>query len=265
MSGMKKIDFLIIGAMKCATTSLHACLGSHPDIYMVDTAETGYFLEPNNDRSIKGLTNNEIRKYMDNESLIRQMASGYTGQLVFGERSTDYSKFPYRKVSIGRMTEMNPGMRFIYIVRNPLDRIVSNYFHFLRHRPAETNPDFNRELQAHGLYVKLSCYFYQLGHYLKKFPKENFRVILFEDFMVNRSEVLRGVYEFLGVENRHAVPDPGRHNVNPIKNMIATPRFDKRAYNQVVDKIKPDMDKLGSFMGKYLYWAWDISRDKLLG
>ena len=61
----KKIDFLIIGSAKCATTSFHYYLGQHPDIYMPFNCginhESGYFLKPGSEQ-IKGLTNDMIRK-----------------------------------------------------------------------------------------------------------------------------------------------------------------------------------------------------------
>ncbi len=85
----KNVDFLIIGSMKCATTSLYAHLRSHPDIYISEFDETGYFLEPNDDRNIKGLTNNEIRRHQDNNvkeaiRFFRKYLSPHVGHQTHG-------------------------------------------------------------------------------------------------------------------------------------------------------------------------------------
>nr|WP_259058921.1 sulfotransferase domain-containing protein [Salinibacter ruber] len=157
-----RFHFLIIGSAKCGTTSLHSYLRSHPDVYMpsLDTGvngETGNFLEHSTE-SIKGLSNIDIK------ASAADILATYDGEVLIGERSTDYTKRPYRSV---RIEDIHPGTKIIFLYRNPIERIRKMYNHHLKHRPEKTSQYFRDE--DVGYYVRTSMYWYQTKPWVNVF------------------------------------------------------------------------------------------------
>lgn len=210
-----KIDFLIIGSAKCATTSFHHYLNQHPDIYLpVDCGvnhETGYFLKPG-DQCIKGLTNEMIRKD------VGRMFENYNQEKIVGERSTDYSKFPFRTVDFARIKAHNPSMKFLYFVADPIKCLKKIYRHNLRHHPEATEADFERELDKNGRYYEKVCsYYFQLKPYLAYFGPGNLRVIDIDQLDGRIDDVLSHIFHFLGVRLLTVKNTNLRYNVNEVQ------------------------------------------------
>ena len=198
----RRFDFIVIGSAKCGTTSLHRYLGMHPDIYMPEGVginnETGYFLN-DSEQKIKSLSNRKIRQFMDDDLLYERIVEKYAGQLLIGEETTDYTKFPYREVRIEHMARLNERMKFVFIIRDPIDKISSQYRHFLRNQKQYTNEVFREEIGGFD-YYKFSCmYFYQLQPYISRFGKESIHVLLLEDLQRDPETEMARVFEFLGV------------------------------------------------------------------
>src|SRR5687768_751449 len=105
--------FVIIGAMKCGTTSLHYYLAEHPDVCMSEVKETNFFVaELNYARGLPWY-----------ESLFPRRAA------ACGEASPVYAA-TWRFAGIPeRMHAVLPRARLIYIVRDPVERMVSQYKH----------------------------------------------------------------------------------------------------------------------------------------
>jgi len=106
-------NLIIIGAMKCATTSLHYYLNLHPQISMSEEKELDFFIHKNNWH--KG-----IEWYKTN----------FTGNAsVYGESSPNYTKYPFFNGVPERMHAVVPDAKLIYVVRDPIERIISHYIH----------------------------------------------------------------------------------------------------------------------------------------
>jgi hypothetical protein len=106
-------SFLIIGAMKCATSTLHAQLGAQPGIYTTDFKEPNFFgADETHDRGIEWY-----------ESLFAAAPPSSPR----GESSTHYTKrdeFPHACERIHRYA---PDLRLVYVMRHPMARLVSHY------------------------------------------------------------------------------------------------------------------------------------------
>ena len=106
-------NLVIIGAMKAGTTSLHYYLNLHPEISMSKVKEPAFFIEERNWR--KG---------------IKRYSSLFTNQTsVVGEASTEYTKYPHFKEVPAKMHSTIPEAKLIYLVRDPIVRILSEYMH----------------------------------------------------------------------------------------------------------------------------------------
>ena len=177
-------DFMIIGAMKSATTSLHAYLQSHPGVFMPVQKELNFFSD----------LGQWARGPAFYEGFFDDAASG----AVTGEASPDYSKFPEIPSVAERIAETLPSVKYIYCYREPIDRMVSHYLHEVtrsrEHRPIDV------ALRADDRYLMTSSYGLQLERHMRNASPDRFLVIDADRLRTHRVEVLREVYAFVGVD-----------------------------------------------------------------
>ena len=108
-------DFLIIGAMKCGTTTLQSQLARQPGLFMTTPKEPNFFSD---------------------DTVYAQGMAWYQGRFqdaaqgdLIGEASTHYTKLPSYPHTLARMSEVLEAPKLIYMIRNPLERGVSHYIH----------------------------------------------------------------------------------------------------------------------------------------
>ena len=164
-------NLIIAGAQKCGTTSLHNYLAAHPDIFMPHHKEPGFFLD-RDDREVENTTRNRLRYDLDDARLLRLMALGYRGEPWFGDSSTYYSMHPFMgSEAAANIAERSPDARVIYIVRHPLERMVSQYLWGERNRFALGS--FRDVLDARlDVYLAISAFATQARHLLTHIDAE---------------------------------------------------------------------------------------------
>jgi hypothetical protein len=178
-------NLIIIGAQKCATTSLHYYLGLHPQISMSWQKELDFF----------------VREYNWSKG-IEWYKSNFSGRaMIHGESSPNYTNYPFFNGVPERMRAVVPEAKLIFVVRDPIERIISHYIHRYTSLREDKNisealADFNN-----NRYVCRSKYYMQLEQYLDYFPKANILVLDFEDLYSHRQRVLQRVFRFLGVDD----------------------------------------------------------------
>ena len=181
-------SFLVIGAMKSGTTALYSLLCSHPHIRMSSIKEPHFFNSPD---VFGGTWNHGLEWYL---SLFPP------GPGVRGEASTGYTKFPRDAAVVDRIHETLPQARFVYLVRNPIDRALSHYLHSVLDG-LEERPIHRALLElAKGYYVTTGLYALQLAQYLRWYPRERFCILVSESFWRDRAAGLRHLHRFLGVD-----------------------------------------------------------------
>ncbi|MEM6258907.1 MAG: sulfotransferase [Planctomycetota bacterium] len=181
----RKPNLFIIGAMKSGTTSLHNYLSFHPRIYMSGVKEPMHFSRQKNYG--KG-----HRKYM-------KLFAAVVEEDYFGESSTEYAKRPkHRGVAI-RLHEFNPDAKLIYVMRDPFDRIISQFKHMVKTN--RTTNTLVEELTSDRDYLTNSYYSYQLEPYIDTFGREALFVGLFEEIIDDPSRFCSQVFQWLGIED----------------------------------------------------------------
>lgn len=180
--------FLLIGGMKCGTTSLFHYLQAHPEIAMSPLKEVDFFVEEGNWR--RGL-----------DWYRRQFDVSGTGTLAVGEASTSYTKWPEYDGVAERIARTLPDVRLVYVVREPIDRIRSHYQHRLL-IGAERAPIETAVLQDQR-YVACSRYAMQIERYLSFFPRDRLLVLTSEELRAARAATVALVFRFLGVDETH--------------------------------------------------------------
>lgn len=210
---MIKPNFLIIGSPKCGTTSLYHYLGQHPNIEFSKVKEPKYFsfkdLNLNfNKKSTKialeQLKNSTIK---DIDSYL-ELFSGLNSQYI-GEASPNYFHF---EPAAKNIFEFNPDMKMIVILRNPIDRLYSDWKHNVR-MGYEPEYSFKKSLSLiekrkannyppYFNYLEKGDYSKHLKRYYSLFSKKQIKVILYDDFKLNPNNVCNNVISFLGVKNK---------------------------------------------------------------
>ena len=175
-------DFVVIGAMKAGTTSLHGMLSGHPDIFMSREKELHFFTEAANLPRGEGWYRSHFR----------------TDRRLCGETSPSYAAWPRHKRVPERMRSLIPEARLIYCVRDPIERALSHYKHALatgvQRRPVD-------EGILHEAYLRQGRYHTQLQRYLGAgFPLERIHLVQSEDLRHRRREVVADVLRFLEVD-----------------------------------------------------------------
>jgi len=192
----RKPDLFVIGAMKSGTTYLNKLLGAHPEIFMCAPEEPSYFVEPNQLRTLwpeawdLGFWRSEDN-YLD---LFRENRDA----IHLGEASTNYAKRPFVDGVPERIHDFNPDSRFIYLMRDPIERTISHYWHQVRHS-AEHRPMLEA-IKSDPQYLDVSHYAMQLTPYLDLFGPERVAVLSFEQLTYDPRAAMRPLYEWLDVD-----------------------------------------------------------------
>jgi len=202
--------FLVIGAMKAGTTSLGEYLGVHPEIFVTAEKEPHFFSF--RDRQALGL-----EWY---ESLFDRA----DGAIARGEASTTYTKYPRFPGTPARIAQVLPDVRLIYVVRQPIDRIRSQYLHEVS-RGEQARP-LADVLPDRATYVDTSRYGLQLDQYLEHFEPGQLLVLTADQLRHDRQATMARVYGFLGVDPA-VTPDALHHEHHSTADRVAPRSFDR--------------------------------------
>ena len=178
-------DFLIIGAAKAGTTSLHHYLDQHPQVCMSWPKETNFFTRED---------------YLDRLEWYLNCFPRRPG--LRGEASPTYTNFPVRRNVPERIASLVPDVKMIYIVRDPIERSESYYYHKYFNR-TESRPIDQVFSEVHGPedpYIAGSRYAMQIEQYLAFFSLSQIMIIDNRDLRVEREATMRSVCSFLGLE-----------------------------------------------------------------
>lgn len=180
-------NLIIIGAMKCGTTSLHAYLDMHPDIQMSNPKELNFF---------------------SNEESYKKGISWYSsffeeGFKYNGESSVNYSKRHSCPSVASRIKEnLSENVKFIYIVRDPIDRFQSNFTDSKTYGDIPSSYSINEFIEAkleNNPLLKTSMYYYQIENYLSHFDLKNMYFLKADDLKQTPQATMDLLFEFLGL------------------------------------------------------------------
>lgn len=178
-------DFIIIGAMKCATTTLYAQLANQAGIVMSQPKEPRFF-------SHDTIYARGIEWY---SALFKQAGA----DMLCGESSTDYTKLPTYPHTVERMYHHLPDARLVYIMRHPIDRLISQYVHeWLVGNISVRN--INKAIERHPELIAYSCYAMQLQPYWHRYGHQAILPVFFERLLCHPQQELERICRFLGYQ-----------------------------------------------------------------
>lgn len=210
-------DFLIIGRPKCGSTSVARWLGDQPEICFCSVKEPRFF--------------HRDAQWERGLDWYRSLyAHAEPGQLL-GEATVGYTNPHVSERTAGRIADVVPAAKLIYLLRHPVDRIRSEYRHqrSLRTEPSAT---IVGALKRPGSdYVAHTRYFTCLAPYIQRFPREQILVVRLEDVVSADGSGWDAILGHLGLPPR---PRPqARLNVSAERGLQA------RTARQILDKAVP--------------------------
>lgn len=175
-------DFAIVGAMKSATSSLQKQLAAQPGIFMCTPKEPNFF--------------SDADQYARGMAWYSGLFAGAPEGSLLGEASTHYTKLPTHPDAVARLKEHLPGARFVYVMRHPVDRLVSHYMHEwstgIYHCGIEEAARKYPELVAYGRYAT------QLDPYFATFGRDAVLPVFFDRLVREPQTELERICRFIG-------------------------------------------------------------------
>jgi len=176
-------NFMIIGAMKSGTSTLHEQLALQEGVFMSTPKEPNFFSD--DDQWSKGL-----------DWYTSLFADAGSAQFI-GESSTHYTKLPTYPDTVNRMTStLGTDLKLIYIQRDPVDRLISHYIHQWT-MGVMTEP-IDEAIEKYPELVAYSQYEMQLAPFKKAFGDDAILELRFEDMKADPDAFFEAVRVFLG-------------------------------------------------------------------
>lgn len=217
-------DFIIVGAMKSGTTTLHDMLNSHPDVF-IPKGELHFFdhddifEHPDFNLYKKNHFWNYPSIYIKPNEIWKWYNDKFKGKenFVKGEDSTVYLA---SKNAAKRISQQKKSIKIIIILRNPTKRTYSHYNHLLRTSRAIYSFEDTIIENPHSI-ISRSLYKTQIENYLKYIPRERIKFIIFEDFIKNPNVALKELSKFLNIDFKKFPSNV----FNLHSNISSSPRF----------------------------------------
>ena len=201
-------NLFLIGAMKSGTSYLSDLLGAHPAIFMSSEKEPTYFVDPKVLR--QRWRQMWAQGYWRSEDRYLNLFAAAGDAAIIGEASVGYSMLPMYTRVPERILNFNPQARFIYIMRDPVERTISHYWHFAQ--SSKERRAMPSAIQSNPEYTDVSYYARQLRGYLQHVARDRIFVVTFEELTANPAEQMSRMYAWLGVDSSFRPPDiPARH------------------------------------------------------
>lgn len=228
-------DFLVVGAAKSATTSLHVYLDQHPGIYMPAVKESWFFSYFDSPPRYAGPSSVDgvITRL---EDYVRLFERADPSQKL-GDASPSYL-YTYED-AIRNIRSVYPSdrlgdLRIIISLREPVSRAFSQYWTFKRYEqeplPFEQAVDeavIARRLRENWSifydYTGFGRYYEQVKAYMDAFGRDKVLVVLYDDIQKNPVAVCQSIYDFIGVDSGFVPNVRVRHNSNTGEALVKWP------------------------------------------
>jgi hypothetical protein len=240
-------NLVVIGAMKCGTSALHRFLDRHPDVFMSEPKELNFFFGPGRADGEAWAAGNWHRgaawyaRHFDARSTIR------------GESSPGYTS-PAHPEAARRMAALVPGARLLYLVRDPVERAISQYRHH-QAEGSEARPLAEALLDPDSQYLARSRYHDRLVPFLAHFDRQAIAILCQEELLAERRRTLRALFEFLQVDGRRWPGAPAGGWGQPSD--LPPPRPGRRLHERLAAALRDDADRLRELAGRD-FPAWSV-------
>jgi len=213
-------NFLIVGAAKSGTSSLHNYLNQHPQVFMPSYNKEGMKVkEPR--FLIKDLVQHRLHNGIWTFEEYQSLFDDVKDEKAIGESTVLY--LYYYKHAINNIKHyLGEDVKIIVMLRNPADRAYSAFHHVSR--GFKENNSFEKSLEIEKgrmereenltpmvMYKEMGMYYEMVKAYMESF--KNIHIIFYEDFRDNIESEMNKIYNFLGISNNIEIDFITKHNV----------------------------------------------------
>jgi hypothetical protein len=259
-------DFLIIGTQRGGTTSLYRYLKTHPCVGATSNKDIHFFDRRFNKGLIwyRGHFPTRLGKYYSQR--VRQQP------FVTGEASPSYLFHPHAP---GRVAQLLPGARLIVLLRNPVDRAYSQYFHAIElgheslsfeeaiegeeERTARererilADERYYSHAYKHRSYLTRGIYVEQLRAWMELFGREQFLILKSEDFYADPAGTLRQVLAFLQLPETEPVLN--KREYEQFNTNTYSSKMDPALRQRLIEYFRPHNARLYDYLGVDFGWG----------
>ena len=245
---IERLDFILAGAQKSGTTALHYFLSRHPDICMGDQQEIHFF------------DNDAMFVAEPNYAELHKHYPPVAPSTIAGDCTPSYV---YHEPAMQRIWNYNPKIKLLILLRNPVERAFAHW-NMQRYKGIEPLDFFDaireEETRIAGAppaqarrfaYLERGFYGRQLERVFKFFPREQMKVVKFEDFKAKQRQTLASIFSFLGRKPLRSLRNKDR-NVVPYERAM---NWEERVF--LYNLFAEDISKIEQLLG------WDCSDWKL--
>lgn len=251
-------EFIIIGAQKAGTTSLHAYLGQHPELLKSQRKEVHFF-------------DGGLGRSVDTYKLGKEWYRGeFPERTNINKRKKVFESTPayiFNPLAAKRIQKMLPKVKLIAVLRNPTDRAISHYFHSQKRgyeplpilealkqeesrlEKAYEESDFkNRNFSVYS-YKARGRYHEQIARYFEIFSKDQMLILSSNLLFSDTEKALQRVYSFLDINPDFVTPNLKPKNVG--RNRV---KVDAEVYEYLNEYFEPHNRKLVDLIGEDYGW-----------
>ena len=217
-------DFLLVGAAKSATSSLHNYLEQHPQIKMPAIKETWFFSFYKNPPAYD--SPGKLSNLVSERDEYLKLFNGVKSEQILGDACPSYLYTYEDTISNIRQLYTDDALaklKIIISLREPVSRAYSQYYTFKRKveeplsfEQAVLESTINQRMRDNWNifydYIGFGLYSKQVQAFQQAFGDKNVMVVLYDDIRQDMPAVCRSVYEFVGVEPGFQVDDNVKHN-----------------------------------------------------
>ena len=193
-------NFFIVGAPKSGTTNMSYYLMQHPQVFMPENLEPYYFARLD-------IPQNHKRDIIRDEEKYLNLFKNAKNCKAIGESSPVYLSCPHAALEIKNRF---PNSKIIISIRNPIEIAYSEYFS-LKFMGFDENTSFNElldvreeQLTRNEFHIDslLEAGFYskQIKRFQKIFPKNQIKIIIFEEYIKNTIPTINSILSFLDIQ-----------------------------------------------------------------
>lgn len=221
MKNINKVDFFLVGAARCGTTSLYNYLNGYKEIFLPNVKEPNFFSRvssPNlEDYELPKQDKLYHNKIITSKIVYDSLYEKAKYNQLKGDTSPSYL---WDKDTARRIYNHNPNAKIIISLRHPVDRAYSHYNmnYFIG---VDNNKPFENALKAPknsvwgscNEYLEMSAYYKQVKVYYDTFPKEQIKIIVYEEWIKDIEGGIRNLLDFLEINlDKISVTNEVEHN-----------------------------------------------------
>ena len=213
-------NFLIVGAAKSGTSSLHNYLNQHPEVFMPSYNKEGMKVkEPR--FLIKDLVQHRLHNGVWNLVEYKSLFNEVKNEIAIGESTVLYLYYYVHAID-NIKKYLGENVKIIIMLRNPTDRAYSAFQHVSRGLKEQNSFEEALKIEKGRMSKESSLtpmvMYKEMGlyHEMVRAYKENFKnvhIIFYEDFKGDTKGEIHKIFKFLGLSLSFNIDFITRHNV----------------------------------------------------